>query len=232
VSGAEWQALNAEIVACRMCARLVEWRELVARQKRRAYLGWDYWARPVPGFGDPRARLLLVGLAPGAHGSNRTGRAFTGDTSGSTLYGALHRAGYANRPVALHRDDGLELQGCYITAIARCAPPGNRPTRQEIGNCHGFLIRELGLLTEVRVVMALGRMAFEQIVTSLKELGYEPPAMTFAHGQHSEIRPGGHGNIRYVITSYHPSRQNTQTGRLTPAMLDEVFQLARRLQEQ
>lgn len=229
MSADEWQALNAEIVACRACPRLVEWRELVARRKRLAFRDWEYWGRPVPGFGDPQARLLMVGLAPGAHGSNRTGRMFTGDSSGETLYAALHRAGYANRPSAVHRDDGLQLRDSFITAAVRCAPPGNRPTRQEIQNCQRFLMRELRLLTGLRVVVALGRVAFEECQPSLRELGYELPPMAFGHGRHFALAHGAPGSIRHVIASYHPSRQNTQTGRLTPAMLDEVFQLARSL---
>jgi uracil-DNA glycosylase family 4 len=227
----EWQALNAEIVSCKACPRLVAWRELVARHKRRAFRDWEYWGRPVPGFGDPQARLLMVGLAPGAHGSNRTGRMFTGDSSGDTLFSALFRAGFANRPAAVHRDDGLQLRDSFITAVVRCAPPDNRPTRQEIQNCHRFLMRELSLLARVRVVVALGRLAFEQCLPGLHELGYDLPTMTFGHGLQYLISPEAPGNIRHVIASYHPSRQNTQTGRLTPAMLDEVFRLAGSLQD-
>ncbi len=223
-----WQALTAEVVACRACPRLVAWREQVAREKRRAYRDWDYWGRPVPGFGDPAGRLLIVGLAPGAHGANRTGRMFTGDGSGDTLYAALHRAGLASQPTARHREDGLILTDTFITAVARCAPPGNRPTVQELATCRPFLDREWALMPQVRVILALGQIAFEGCLRLLRDHGYELPRLKFGHGRHYPLDSAS-ALPRHLIASYHPSRQNTQTGRLTPAMLDDVFALARSL---
>jgi len=223
-----WEALTGDVIACRACPRLVAWREQVAREKRRAYRDWDYWGRPVPGFGDQAARLLIVGLAPGAHGSNRTGRMFTGDSSGETLYAALYRAGFASQPTAQHRDDGLRLTDAFITAIARCVPPGNRPTAEEIATCRPFLAREWTLMPQTRVILALGQMAFDGCLRLLREVGYDDvPRLKFGHGlSYSISSPTG---SRHLVASYHPSRQNTQTGRLTPAMLDEVFALARSL---
>jgi uracil-DNA glycosylase family 4 len=223
-----WEALTGDVIACRACPRLVAWREQVAREKRRAYRDWDYWGRPVPGFGDQAARLLIVGLAPGAHGSNRTGRMFTGDSSGETLYAALYRVGFASQPTAQHRDDGLRLTDAFITAIARCVPPGNRPTAEEIATCRPFLAREWTLMPQTRVILALGQMAFDGCLRLLREVGYDDvPRLKFGHGlSYSISSPTG---SRHLVASYHPSRQNTQTGRLTPAMLDEVFALARSL---
>jgi len=214
-----WRQLNRDITECRACPRLVLWREETARVKRRAYQGWTYWGRPVPGFGDRNARLLILGLAPGAHGSNRTGRMFTGDSSGTTLYAALHRAGFANQPDATDIDDGLALRDAFITAVVRCAPPKNRPTSQELQNCRPFLIRELELLKSVNVVLALGRVAFDGFRAILKSLGYSMPKLAFGHGVCYNV-PGPWPTL---MASYHPSRQNTQTGRLTEAMLDEVL---------
>ncbi len=230
-SQAAWRQLNAEIIACRLCPRLVAWREKVAREKRRAFRDWEYWGRPVPGFGDPAARLFIVGWAPGAHGSNRTGRMFTGDSSGDTLYAALYRAGFASQPFARSRDDGLTLTGAFITAVARCAPPDNRPTPQEIANCRPFLVREWTLMPQVRVVLALGQIAFEGCLRILRDFGYPAPRLKFGHGLHCALRSAS-GEGKHLIASYHPSRQNTQTGRLTAVMLDEVFALARSLLEQ
>ncbi len=224
-----WAALEETIVACRACPRLVAWREQVAREKRRAYRDWTYWGKPVPGFGDRHARLWVVGLAPGAHGSNRTGRMFTGDSSGDTLYAAMHRAGFASQPEACHRQDGLTLTDAFVTAIGRCAPPGNRPTRAELQNCRPFLAREWELMPQVRVVLALGQMAFEGCVRLLRDYGFDLPRLKFRHGLHHPFGGEQGGERRHLLASYHPSRQNTQTGRLTPAMLDEVFALARRL---
>ncbi len=223
-----WEALTGDVIACRACPRLVAWCEQVAREKRRAYRDWEYWGRPVPGFGDQAARLLIVGLAPGAHGSNRTGRMFTGDSSGDTLYAALYRAGFASQPTAQHRDDGLRLTDAFITAIARCVPPGNRPTAEEIATCRPFLAREWTLMPQTRVILALGQMAFDGCLRLLREVGYDDvPRLKFGHGlSYSISSPTG---SRHLVASYHPSRQNTQTGRLTPAMLDEVFALARSL---
>ncbi len=219
-----WLTLNADIIACRACPRLVVWREQVAREKRRAYHDWDYWGRPVPGFGDPLARLLIVGLAPGAHGSNRTGRMFTGDDSGDTLYTALYETGFANQPTSRRRDDGLALTDAFITAVGRCAPPDNRPTPAELDACRPFLAREWRLLPQMRVVVALGQIAFEGSLRLLRDMGHAIPRLKFGHCQHYLIDPSLH-----LITSYHPSRQNTQTGRLTPDMLRQVFILARSL---
>lgn len=222
-----WHTLNNEIITCRACPRLVAWREQVAREKRRAYRDWDYWGRPLPGFGDPQARLLIVGLAPGAHGANRTGRVFTGDGSGDTLYGALYRAGFANQPVARHLDDGLTLTDAFVTSVARCAPPQNRPTPAELNNCRPYLARELALLPRLQVIVALGQLAFEGCRRLFQELGHALPRLQFGHGLH--YPPDAATPLPHLITCYHPSRQNTQTGRLTPEMMDQVFDLARSL---
>lgn len=223
----QWQALTTEIIECRACPRLVAWREQVAREKRRAYRDWDYWGRPVPGFGDPAARVLVVGLAPGAHGSNRTGRMFTGDSSGDTLYTALHRAGFANQPTSRHRDDGLALTDAFVTAVARCAPPGNRPTADELNTCRPFVARELALMPQVQVIVALGQIAFNGCVRLLRDSGHDVPRLKFGHGLHYSLDGSANPGRQHLLTSYHPSRQNTQTGRLTQEMLDEVFGLAR-----
>ncbi|GAB4543138.1 MAG: hypothetical protein Kow0063_35950 [Anaerolineae bacterium] len=226
----DWETLNEEIITCRACPRLVAWRERVAREKRRAYRDQEYWGRPVPGFGDPAARLLVVGLAPGAHGANRTGRMFTGDSSGDTLYGALYRAGFASQPMARHRQDGLRLEDVFISAVARCAPPGNRPTAGELAACRPFLAREWALLPQVRVVLALGQVAFDGCLRLLRQVGYpDVPRLKFGHGLHYPFRFSPAEPPRHLVASYHPSRQNTQTGRLTLAMLDEVLALARSL---
>ena len=213
--------LYRELVACRRCPRLVAWREEVGRKKRRAYRDWDYWARPVPGFGDPEARILIFGLAPGAHGANRTGRVFTGDASGDFLYAALYRAGLANQPTSTHREDGLELYGVYITAAVRCVPPGNKPTREEIASCSVWTARELALLPNLRVFLALGRIAHDALLDYFKLKKRDFP---FAHGAEHPLPEG-----RILLDSYHVSRQNTQTGRLTPAMFDRVLERAKRL---
>ncbi len=219
--------ITAEVVACRACPRLTEHREMVARVKRRAYRDCDYWGRPVPGFGDPRARLVLVGLAPGAHGSNRTGRMFTGDASGDTLFEALHTFDFASQPVAKSRDDGLTLTDCFITAAVRCAPPGNKPTREERECCMPYLLRELRVLTHARIYLALGRFAFDVLRAALPEIGkpLRDPRPAFAHGALLAIEPGE----TCVLCSYHPSRQNTQTGRLTRQMFHAVFRRVLRL---
>jgi uracil-DNA glycosylase family 4 len=211
-------AVEREVVACRACPRLVAWREQVAREKRRAYRDEEYWGRPVPGFGDPSARLLVVGLAPGAHGANRTGRMFTGDGSGDFLYAALHRARVASQPTARTRGDGLALRGAFITAACRCVPPENRPAPAELERCAPFLDRELAAL-DVRAVLALGAIAFDATLAALARRGAAVPAprTRFAHG--AEVRLAG---APVVVASYHVSRQNTQTGRLTPAMFDAV----------
>ena len=222
-----WRTLNAELTTCRACPRLVAWREKVAREKRRAYKDWEYWGKPVPGFGDPHARLFIVGLAPGAHGSNRTGQMFTGDSSGDTLFAALHRAGFANQPSARRREDGLVLHDAFITAIGHCAPPQNKPTRAELNACQPFLRREWELMPQVKVVMALGKMAFDDILRLWRADGFDVPRLKFRHGAEAVINLNG--RTVHLLASYHPSRQNTQTGRLTPQMLDDVFARARRL---
>lgn len=215
-----WETLNRDVIACRRCPRLVAWREEVARVKRRAFRDAEYWGKPVPGFGDPHARLVIVGLAPGAHGSNRTGRMFTGDSSGDTLYAALYRAGFASQPAAISRDDGLTLRDTFITAVGRCVPPENKPTPEELANCRPFLARELALLPATGVILALGRIAFDGILLLLREQGLDVPTLPFAHGiTHPLPAPG-----LTLAASYHPSRQNTQTGRLTMAMFDHVFE--------
>jgi uracil-DNA glycosylase len=224
-----FDALNTTLITCRLCPRLVAWREQVASEKRRAYRDWEYWGKPVPGFGDPAARVLVVGLAPGAHGSNRTGRMFTGDSSGVFLYAALHRAGFANQPIATHREDGLTLQDMFISAVCRCVPPDNHPTPGEIATCLPYLRHEIDLLPRVQVIVALGHIAFEQIIrlyaARFQSLEFDLPAMAFKHG--AIYSPGSH--IAHLIASYHPSRQNTQTGRLTPVMFDTIWTAARSL---
>lgn len=211
--------LNRAIVRCERCPRLVEYRQAIAREKRRAFREQSYWGRPVPSTGDPHARLLLVGLAPGAHGSNRTGRMFTGDGSGDFLTPALFQAGFASQPTSTSIGDGLRLRDLYIVAVAHCAPPGNKPTRQEIESCRPYLLRHLQLLREVRVLVALGKIAFDHLLIALAESGLDLPAPrpAFAHGAECSLGP------YTLLATYHPSRQNTQTGRLTRAMLDRVF---------
>ncbi len=215
-------ALNQQIVACRRCARLCEYRERVARDKRRAYADQVYWGRPIPGFGDPRAHILVIGLAPGAHGGNRTGRIFTGDGSGDFLFAALYRAGLANQPTSVRADDGLRLNDVYITATARCAPPENKLRPDEIANCREYLDRELALLPNVRVLVALGRVGFDACLDLLARRGVPvgKPRPAFAHAR--LYRLGDYA----LIASYHPSRRNTQTGLLTTAMFDRVFRQA------
>jgi uracil-DNA glycosylase family 4 len=212
-------ALQRRIVVCALCPRLVEWRERVAREKVRRFADETYWGRPVPSLGDPAARVLVVGLAPAAHGANRTGRMFTGDRSGEWLYRALFRAGFASRPDSTHRDDGLVLSDCWITAALHCAPPDNKPLPQESRNCRPFLLAELGLLPNVRVVVGLGRIAFDAAANAIRDAGLAkvPRAPAFAHGAEHEL-----GSIM-LLGSYHPSQQNTFTGRLTEPMLDAVF---------
>jgi len=226
---ADWDNLNDDVTTCRACPRLVEWREQVARDKRRAYQDCDYWGRPVPGFGDPQGRVWLVGLAPGAHGSNRTGRMFTGDSSGDTLYAALHQVGFASLPAARSRDDGLTLTDAFITAVGRCAPPGNKPTPAELDNCRPFLAREWALMPQVQVVVALGQVAFTGAVRLLRDHGWNVPPLKFGHGVHYPLPHPAAARTVHLLAAYHPSRQNTQTGRLTPQMLTDVFHLARSL---
>ena len=216
--------LNNTIVACTLCLRLTAYRERIAQEKRAAFRDWEYWGKPVPSCGDPDARVLLVGLAPGAHGSNRTGRMFTGDGSGDFLTPALHRAGFANQSTSAHKDDGLTLRDLYIVAVAHCAPPDNKPTPQEIANCRPYLVQHLQLLKRVQVIIALGKIAFDGVLVALGQAGAAIPAPRpqFAHG--AEYRIGDYT----LIATYHPSRQNTQTGRLTARMFDDIFKQARR----
>jgi len=226
------KTISEEVVRCRACPRLVAWREELGRVKRRAYRDDEYWARPVPGFGDPRARLVLVGLAPGAHGANRTGRMFTGDASGDFLYGALHRSGFASQPTSERRDDGLTLRDCFITAAARCVPPGNRPSPAELARCAPFLDRELAALRPA-AVLALGAIAWEAVLSALARTGFAVPRPrpAFAHGAEISLGPPSPNSVRWpsdvvLLASYHVSRQNTQTGRLTAAMFDDVLRRA------
>jgi uracil-DNA glycosylase family 4 len=216
--------LADEIVACRKCSRLVEYREKVAREKRRAYREWEYWGKPVPGFGDSNAQLLILGLAPAAHGANRTGRMFTGDRSGDFLYAALHKAGFANQATSLHRDDRLSLENAYITATCRCAPPDNKPLPIEISNCRGYLERELEILRP-KAILALGKIAWDGYLDILKQRGViaSRALYRFAHGAEAEVGPG----TPRLFGVYHPSQQNTQTGRVTPAMYAQVLRRIR-----
>ncbi|HVO25738.1 MAG TPA: uracil-DNA glycosylase [Candidatus Margulisiibacteriota bacterium] len=222
---ADLAALCTEVVACRRCPRLVQHRERVAREKRRAFRDWEYWGRPLPGFGDPAARLLVIGLAPAAHGGNRTGRIFTGDRSGDWLYATLHRFGFANQPTSAHREDGLRLTDAWVTAAARCAPPDNKPTPEEFDNCRPFLVREFQLLPRVQVVVALGRTAFDAFWAARQACGraLPRPRPRFAHAAVYRL------DDVTLIGSYHPSQRNTQTGMLTQEMFDTVFATARRL---
>jgi len=238
----ELESLNEEIINCHQCPRLVEWRESVARLKRKAYADWEYWGKPVPGFGDARARILVLGLAPGAHGSNRTGRQFTGDGSGDFLFPALHRVGFASLPRAYSRNDGLTLQDVYITATVRCAPPGNKPEVDELHNCQPYLVRELNIL-KPRVIVCLGRVAFDRIlrIFSVRDSSYK-----FGHGSlyrldaQNEQPPSKESKALiadyrtsrpWLLCSYHPSRQNTSTGKLNAEMFDEIWQKARALMD-
>ncbi len=218
--------LNEEIIACTRCARLITYCKKIGQVKRRAYLDWDYWARPVPGFGDPNARVLILGLAPGAHGSNRTGRPFTGDGSGNFMYPVLYKAGFASQPKGTHREDGLRLIDAYITATVRCAPPQNKPTPQEIANCAPHLDRELAMLTQVKVVVALGKIGFDAYLNYLKRKGdlKNKSAFIFGHGEKYQLPDG-----KILLCSYHPSMQNTLTGKLTEKMFLDVFKQAAKL---
>jgi uracil-DNA glycosylase family 4 len=216
--------LNKEVVSCTRCPRLVVYREQIGREKRRAYLDHDYWARPVPGFGDPQARVLILGLAPGAHGSNRTGRPFTGDASGKFMYPILFKTGFASQPNADSRDDGLRLIDCYITAAVRCAPPDNKPLPSELANCATFLDRELAALKRVKVVVALGKIGFDAYLNYLRRTGVLQSRAGYPFG-HAATYGMPHGVT--LLASYHPSNQNTATGKLTAQMFEQVFVKAR-----
>jgi uracil-DNA glycosylase family 4 len=222
------KVLNAEVVACTRCPRLVVYREQIAREKRRAYREHEYWGKPVPGFGDSAARVLVLGLAPGAHGSNRTGRPFTGDASGKFMYPVLYETGFANQPTAVERNDGLRLTDLYITAAARCAPPDNKPLPQELANCAPYLEREIDGLKKLRVIVALGKIGFEAYLNFLirRKLITSKRQYEFRHGA-EYVLPDG----RVLLASYHPSNQNTQTGKLTKEMFMKIFVRARRLAE-
>jgi uracil-DNA glycosylase len=219
------EILNRQIVACHKCPRLVEYRARIGREKRRAYRDSDYWAKPVPGFGDPQARLLLIGLAPGAHGANRTGRVFTGDSSGVFLYKIMYETGFASQPTSTSRDDGLRLIDAYISAAVRCAPPDNKPLPEEIRNCRPYLERDLELLKGVRVVVALGKLAFDAYLSILRDEGkiVRRADFVFAHDREHDMGSGQ----PMLISSYHPSQQNTSTGKLTAEMFRAVFVRAR-----
>lgn len=227
--------LQEQVINCNMCARLVEWRERVAKEKVKRFANEDYWGRPVPSFGDPNARLLIIGLAPAAHGGNRTGRVFTGDRSGDWLYRALYKTGFANQPASAHRDDGLVLDDCYITAVIHCAPPENKPLPAEVTNCRPYLSREIELLDRVRVVIALGRIAFDAAIDAFGTNELSKPDQAdgqkrrvakpkFAHGAEHLLR-----DRRTLLASFHPSQQNTFTGKLTEPMFDSIFARAHKL---
>jgi uracil-DNA glycosylase family 4 len=216
-------ALNETIVNCRLCPRLVAWREQIAADKRASFRDQSYWGRPLTGFGDPKARLLICGLAPAAHGGNRTGRIFTGDQSGNWLFASLYRAGFANQPTSVHCLDGLKLLDCYITACVRCAPPANRPTTIERDNCLNYLLEEIPLLTQVRVIVPLGGFAWTGILRILRQLGHRAPSQShFGHGVEATLGP------YKLLGCYHPSQQNTFTGRLTAPMMDAIWRRAKR----
>jgi uracil-DNA glycosylase family 4 len=221
--------LNREIIACTRCPRLVAYREQIAREKRRAYRDQEYWGKPVPGFGDPKARVLIIGLAPGAHGSNRTGRPFTGDASGKFMFPVLYETGFASQPNAIARNDGLTLKDLYITAAVRCAPPANKPTPQELANCSHFLDREMAGLEKVKVVVALGKIGFDAYLNYLQRRGQlaSKKAYVFKHGASYRLPDG-----KVLLASYHPSNQNTQTGKLTRTMFVKIFKDAARLADE
>jgi uracil-DNA glycosylase family 4 len=221
-----FEQFNQELIGCRKCPRLIEHCTTIAREKRRAYREWHYWGKPVPGFGDPDARVLLLGLAPGAHGSNRTGRMFTGDSSGNFLYPVLYASGFASQSTSTDVNDGLTLQDAYITATLRCAPPDNKPTPEEIANCSDFLDRELRELRRVRVVVALGRIAFEAYLNHLKRSGLLQSKKEYVFGHGALYRTP---DRRWLLASYHPSNQNTATGKLTEKMFRDIFAKAREL---
>ena len=224
MNGDSLERIRGEVVACRLCPRLVEWREQVAREKVARFADQEYWGRPVPGWGDPGAAILILGLAPAAHGGNRTGRIFTGDRSGDFLFASLHRTGFANQPTSVAVDDGLQLDHVYIGAVNRCAPPANKPTPEERDNCLPYLEREIATLERLRVIVALGAFAWDGALRALAELGHlTRPRPRFGHLAEARVGP------LILLGCFHPSQQNTFTGKLTEAMLDEVFERAREL---
>jgi uracil-DNA glycosylase family 4 len=219
--------IQQQIIACRKCPRLVAWREQIAIERVRRFAAEDYWGKPIPSFGDPKARLLIVGLAPAAHGGNRTGRIFTGDRSGDWLFATLHKFGFANQPTSISRDDGLVLTDCYISAAIHCAPPQNKPLREEKENCFTFLLEEMAMLKNVRAMVGLGKIAFDTVLNARKERGFElEKRPVFAHGCEALFTNG-----ITLLGSYHPSQQNTFTGKLTRLMFDTVFRRARKIIE-
>jgi uracil-DNA glycosylase family 4 len=228
MSGSSIAAINREVVRCTKCPELRTYCAQVAAEKKRAYRAWTYWGKPVPAFGDPGARVVLVGLAPGAHGSNRTGRMFTGDASGDFLYPALHRAGFATQSSAVSRDDGMQLRDCFITAAVRCAPPQNKPSPQEMKNCFPYLVREFAALDRMQVIVGLGSIGTKAAVDALKQLNYSVPT-PWKFGHAVEIRATEQNREIVIIASFHPSRQNTNTGKLTTKMFDSIFARANEL---
>jgi uracil-DNA glycosylase family 4 len=220
--------LQKTVIQCLKCPRLVAYLQEVSRHKPKRFQDWDYWSKPLPSFGDPNARLLIVGLAPAAQGGNRTGRMFTGDRSGEWLFGALYNFGFANQPNSTRRDDGFTLTDCYITATIRCAPPKNKPLPDEIENCRSYLLKELDLLKKVKVIVPLGQIAFAQTLRSLRLKGYDIPSLSFGHGKLYLISKGRKLRTITLITTYHPSQQNTQTGRLTREMFHRIFRMVQR----
>ena len=220
----ELENLQKVVIQCHKCPRLVAYLKEVSRNKPKRFRDWDYWGKPLPSFGDPTARFLIIGLAPAANGGNRTGRMFTGDRSGEWLFGALHRFGFANQPNSSRRDDDFALSDCYITATIRCAPPDNKPLPEEIENCRPYFLRELDLLKSVRVLVPLGQIAFMQTLKSLRIKGLEIPPLSFGHGKIYSLRTPN-SQLRTLITTYHPSQQNTQTGKLTRPMFHKIFRM-------
>jgi uracil-DNA glycosylase len=225
----ELRKLQNMVIRCRKCPRLVAYLREVSNRKPKRFRDWDYWSKPLPSFGDPEARLLIVGLAPAANGGNRTGRMFTGDRSGEWLFGALYQFGFANQPNSLRRDDGFKLDDCYITAMIRCAPPQNKPLPMEIENCRPYFLKELDLLDQVKVIVPLGQIAFTQTLKSLRLKGYEVPPLAFGHGKTYVLRtPNSPLRTITLVVTYHPSQQNTQTGRLTKPMFHRIFKMAQK----
>ena len=229
----ELERLQTIVINCRKCPRLVAYLKQVSNHKTRRFRDWDYWSKPLPSFGDPQARVLIVGLAPAANGGNRTGRMFTGDRSGEWLFNALYEFGFANQPNSLRRDDGFELEDCYITATIRCAPPENKPLPEEIENCRPYFLKELDLLKNVQIIVPLGQIAFTQTLKSLRLKGYDVPHLSFGHGKiyslrtPNSVRNADLRSLRTLITTYHPSQQNTQTGKLTRPMFHQIFKTVR-----
>ena len=230
----ELEKLQDTVIQCRKCPRLVAYLKEVSERKPKRYREWDYWSKPLPSFGDPGARVLIVGLAPAAQGGNRTGRMFTGDRSGEWLFNALYQFGFANQPNSLRRDDGFELDDCYITATIRCAPPKNKPLPEEIENCRPYFLEELDLLKNIEVLVPLGQIAFTQTLKSLRLKGFEIPSLSFGHGKiyslrtSNSVRNADLRSLRTLITTYHPSQQNTQTGKLTRPMFHKIFKMVRK----